>query len=139
MTLKAQSSVAAHVDSVDERMSSVAHLAFLKAVERINDIVKREIGGVQQSASFDLSELNDQKARVLQQFSKAIRALEIDKSKDIVLPVLDELKVVLSDNLRILHYHLEAAREVSAIIAKAMIDADSDGTYVRSRFEKSKA
>ena len=48
-------------------------------------------------------------------------------------PQLQKLSTVLKENARLLRLHIAAVGEISDIIIGSLKDADSDGTYSRSR------
>lgn len=113
-------------------VSSPAYIAVFKAVERIEEIIHQEITCLRLSLSPDLAEFNDQKARALLQFSRALRALDETDDREPLKPILDGLRVRLEENCRLLQFHVDAAREVASIVSNALLEAESDGTYARN-------
>ena len=118
--------------AIDEQSScSPAFIAFFKAIERIEEIVTQEITCLRLSLTPDLGEFNDQKARALLQFSRTLRALDVMEERARLKPMLDGLQARLEENCKLLQFHVDAARDVATIVSRAMLEADSDGTYGR--------
>ena len=118
--------------------SSPAYLAVCKAVERIEEVINQEIACLRLSLMPDLSEFNDQKARALLQFSRALRALDGNEDREALRPILQGLRIRLEENCKLLQFHVDAAREVATIVSNALLEAESDGTYARHSSGSSK-
>ncbi|HEY8578244.1 MAG TPA: flagellar protein FlgN [Beijerinckiaceae bacterium] len=103
--------------------------AVIDRLEATLDAESREL------ATHDLGSLsifNERKARGLVELNRAIRALG-PVGDDALRRRVEGLRIKLEDNRRRLAAHLQAARDISALLTRAIQDAESDGTYSRRR------
>lgn len=120
------------VVSVEEVQYMVVNDAFPNAVSRIERILEQEAVLLQRHEIGALRELNIKKSRGLLELTRAMRALQgVDRSSWGFDPakLLAQLRERLETNRNTLEMHLKAAREVALVIARAIEEHESDGTY----------
>jgi hypothetical protein len=100
-----------------------------KAVRRLEDVVEQETAALRNRAPIDLNEFNHRKNQGLLELDRALRLLNGAPPSDEVKGGLRMLRRKLDENREVLKTHIEAVREVAAIIAEAIRGAESDGTY----------
>jgi hypothetical protein len=106
--------------------------AFSNAVTRIEQLLDREADLLEHRDIGSLCELNVKKSQGLVELSRAMQSLHnVDRASWNIDPavLLSRLRDKLETNRKILDLHLRAAREVSLVIARAIEEQDSDGTY----------
>lgn len=101
----------------------------LAAIQRLEDIVEEETDALQARQLVDFNEFSLRKSRSMLEFVRLARALVNLKNDGDVADNLQRLRLKLEKNRALLQMHLEAACEVATIIAKAIREAESDGTY----------
>jgi hypothetical protein len=101
------------------------------AIDRLEEAVAQETAALQSRQTFDLKEFNDRKSRGLLELTRAMRLIEGTPPDAALINRLAGLRAKLEANSAVLKLHLDAVREISAAMAEAMRDADSDGTYSR--------
>jgi hypothetical protein len=101
------------------------------AIERLEEAVAQETAALQSRRAFDLKEFNDRKSRGLLELTRAMRLIEGTVPDKGLIARLASLRAKLEINSAVLRLHLDAVHEISAAMAEAMRDADSDGTYSR--------
>lgn len=112
--------------------SAVMLEAFIGAVERLERTLDRETEVLRRHQLVALHDFNHEKSHGLLELSRTITAMRaLDPSLfeyDAKAP-LARLRVKLERNLAILQTHLTAVGEIAAIVARAIQDHESDGTY----------
>lgn len=106
--------------------------AFADAVTRIEQLLDQEAGLLAHRDIGALRELNIRKSQGLLELSRAMQALHsVDRASWSFDPavLLSRLRAKLETNRKTLDLHLRAAREVSLVIARAIEEQESDGTY----------
>jgi hypothetical protein len=117
-------------------MNSPAYVSHAAASELAAVIDRLELtldAEAQELATHHLGSLgvfNERKARGLVELNRAIRALGA-VGDDALRSRVDRLRSKLEANRRRLGAHLQAARDISALLTRAIQDAESDGTYSR--------
>lgn len=106
-----------------------ATLAFVKAIERLEQIVELETKSLQAHKPVDLQDFNYRKQHGLLELSHIVRTLDPGPPHDPVRDRLGSLRKKLEKNSSVLQTHLRAVQEIATIVARAIQDADSDGTY----------
>lgn len=102
---------------------------FLNTVQRLEDIIDLETKTLQSFQPVALQEFNHKKIYSLLEL---LRVIPMQESKTIspeIEIVLSRLRKKLEKNLSVLHMHLTAIREISAVMTNAIKEYDSDGTY----------
>ncbi len=104
--------------------------AFPSAVARIERLLEQEAALLERHDIGALRELNMKKSRGLLELSRAMRALQgVDRAGLDPAPRLAQLREKLETNRNALEMHLRAAGEVALVIARAIEEHESDGTY----------
>jgi hypothetical protein len=106
-----------------------ASLAFEQCIARLEDVVEQETAALRSRASTDLRDFTNRKSQGLLELSRSMRLFQVARPSNAVLARLAGLREKLDTNSTVLKRHLEAVREVSTIMADAIRDAESDGTY----------
>jgi hypothetical protein len=115
----------AFADSDGAAASSV----FERCIERLEAVVDQETAALKDRTATDLREFNNRKSQGLLELSRSLRHFQGATPSNAVLARLAGLRAKLDVNQAVLKLHLEAVREVSTIMADAIRDAESDGTY----------
>jgi hypothetical protein len=103
-----------------------------KTIERVANVIDQETESLRLYQLVDLVTFNHQKSHGLLELTRAIRALPPTSFDHEILQDLARLREKLEKNLAVLDIHLKAVRQVSALIARAIEDDNSDGTYSAS-------
>ncbi len=101
----------------------------LNAIERLNATIDEETDRLEIRVSVDLEASSQRKNRGLLELTRAMRLAQGGALDPRVVPQLARLRASLARNQAALQVHIDAAREVSAIIARSIQEVDSDGTY----------
>jgi hypothetical protein len=101
----------------------------LMVIERLEETVEQETAVLRSGRKYDLRDFNDRKSHGLLDLSRAIRLLGTADPGETVKSRLAGLRSKLEVNRSVLKMHLDAVREITAIVSEAIRDADSDGTY----------
>lgn len=101
----------------------------LTAIERLKATIDEETSKLESRAVVDFDTFSQRKNRGLLELTRAIRVASDVQDDPRVAPQLTHLRASLIRNQAALQIHLDAVREVSAIIAKSIQDVESDGTY----------
>jgi hypothetical protein len=114
----------------DEKGTTVLSLVE-KAVDRLEEVVDQETAALQARRAVDLKEFNDRKSQGLLELTRAMRHMQGAAPDAAAVARLASLRGKLELNRAALKLHLDAVREISTVVADAMRNADSDGTYAR--------
>jgi hypothetical protein len=117
----------APVKPVEEESGVLATL--LRTIERLEETLEQETAGLRARAPIDLKDFNNRKTHGLLELTRVMRHLDRGSLTPPVAARLSALRISLEVNQRIVKMHLEAVREVSTILADAIQEAESDGTY----------
>ena len=109
--------------------SDAASLAFEQCIIRLEEVVDQETAALRSRAPINLREFTNRKSQGLLELSRSIRLFQGGRPSNAVLARLAGLREKLDTNGAVLKLHLEAVREVSTVMADAIRDAESDGTY----------
>jgi hypothetical protein len=101
----------------------------LVAIERLKATIDEETSKLEARAVVDFDTFSQRKNRGLLELTRAIRVTSDIQADPRVTPQLTHLRASLIRNQAALQIHLDAVREVSAIIAKSIQEVESDGTY----------
>jgi hypothetical protein len=108
--------------------------AFVKVVERLEGVIEAETALLEEHKHAQLAEFNHRKRQGFLELSRVMRLFRGTEPQENVLQRLAILRSKLERNSTILQIHLRAVQEVAAIIARAIQDAESDGTYSITKF-----
>jgi hypothetical protein len=103
--------------------------ACLRAIERVEQIVELETYALRHRQRGGLDDFNRRKSHGLLDLTRAVRSLGNAAGAESLGPRLQALQVKLRENAAVLKMHLEAVQEISAVMARAIRDGESDGTY----------
>ncbi|VTZ23990.1 conserved hypothetical protein [Methylocella tundrae] len=113
---------------------------FFNAVEKLESLLDLETQLLRQNKPVALHDFNHKKSYGLLELSRAMSACRAhDRSAfdfEARAP-LGRLRTKLESNLASLQTHLTAVGEIAAIIARAIQDHESDGTYSIRRYTRS--
>jgi hypothetical protein len=109
--------------------NAASFAAFVSAIERLEQVIDLETKILHEHKSADLREFNHRKSYGLLELNRALRALGDAASSEDVRLLLARLRAKLERNRSVLRTHLQAVREIAAIITRVIEDDDSDGTY----------
>lgn len=101
----------------------------LSAIERLLATVDEETEKLEIRASVDFDSFSQRKNRGLLELTRAMRLTQGAGADPRVAPHLARLRASLVRNQTALQIHLDAVREVAAIIARSIQEVESDGTY----------
>lgn len=104
-------------------------VALKNAIARLVQVLDRETAALRQRQPVDMDDLCDRKNQALLEISRIGRRLGRDAIVPELQPMLVQLRDKLDENRSVLKLHLEAVQEVAEILAAAIRDAESDGTY----------
>lgn len=109
----------------------------LSAIERLKVAVDEETAKLEVREAVDFNGFSQRKNRGLLELTRAMRLTDgaVDPR---VVPHLSGLRASLVKNQAALQIHLDAVREVSAIIARSIQEVESDGTYSIAGSSRSK-
>lgn len=103
------------------------------SLARLETLLDEERGDLSQGRFARLAEFNSQKSQLLLELNRAMRAhLPAVAAEAALEERLASLRHKLIDNRAVIGVHLDAAREVVALIVEAIREAEADGTYSRS-------
>ncbi|NBN64854.1 hypothetical protein GWI72_13855 [Microvirga tunisiensis] len=116
-----------------ERSPAPVVTTLVAAIAKAHAVVEAETLALREQAGVDLRAYEHRKSQALLELTRASRGLipaGIDGLRD--TPVAEELarlRAALDANMTLLEKHLDAVREIADVISRAMIEAESDGTY----------
>ncbi|WP_319567359.1 flagellar protein FlgN [Cohaesibacter marisflavi] len=101
----------------------------LECVQRAIRAVSRETKALREEKNVDLRAHSDEKSRILLELSRLTEMVDVKTLSSSVTSELLVLRKLLDENQKVLQKHLEAVREITEVLSKAMLAAESDGTY----------
>jgi hypothetical protein len=132
-----------HVQSQGDRRSAPQHRSpvhdadaarsvVFAVMRRIEGYLDEETIALDKAPSFDLKASNDRKSQGLVDLNQAMRRLKTDDVNTELELRLQTFRKKLTLNLRKIRLHLEAVKEITAMLSDAIQSAESDGTYTRN-------
>jgi hypothetical protein len=100
-----------------------------RVIERLEEVVDQETAALRNRTAIDLRDFNNRKSQGLLELNRALRGLDNAPKDRTVTTRLAGLRAKLDVNRAVLETHLAAVREVATVLADAIRDAESDGTY----------
>jgi hypothetical protein len=100
-----------------------------RVIERLEEVVDQETAALRSRTAIDLKDFNNRKSQGLLELNRALRGLDNPPKDRTVTTRLAGLRDKLEVNRTVLETHLAAVREVATVLADAIRDAESDGTY----------
>jgi hypothetical protein len=116
----------------DEDRHGAGNAAIEQAMQRLTGVVEQETAALKDHTAIDLNEFSNRKNQALLELNRAMRVLGNAPLSEAAAASLGDLRAKLALNCAALKVHLDAVREISNILADAIRDADSDGTYLPS-------
>ncbi|MYZ46954.1 flagellar protein FlgN [Rhizobiales bacterium L72] len=102
----------------------------MNAVSRLEAVVDEETEALRaRRGRIDLDDFNRRKSLGLLELSRAMRGVERAGHAEIVTRRLGSLRARLDANQAVLRVHMKAAQEISGLLAEAIRESESDGTY----------
>ena len=101
----------------------------LAAIERLIDVIERETRDLAGPGPVDYRAHSQRKSQGLLELSRLEPKLAGVRSHPRARAALAELLRRLDDNQKLLHARLRAARTIADVLARAIRDGQSDGTY----------
>lgn len=112
--------------------SDAARAVVFSVIARIEGYLDEETEALSKSLKFDFKTSNDRKSQGLLDLNQALRRLQkSDVNQDLQLR-LATFREKLAVNLRKIRLHLDAVKEIAAMLSEAIQNAESDGTYTRN-------
>lgn len=106
-----------------------ANAALKNAAQRLINLLDQETSALRLRTPVDMDDLCDRKNQALLELSRIGRRLDDSDVDTDLRALLAALRRKLDENRSVLELHLQAAGEVTDILAAAIRDAESDGTY----------
>jgi hypothetical protein len=106
--------------------------ALAGALARLEEVIGEETLALEARQSVDLQDFNRRKSRSLLELTRIIRALPPKIMDAELRGRIDRLRLGLVRNKELLRIHLSAAQEIAEVLAGAIGDTESDGTYGRA-------
>jgi hypothetical protein len=100
-------------------------------IKRIEAYLDEETSALDLTPNFDLKASNDRKSQGLLDLNQALRRLRKEDVNSEVQVRLAAFRNKLALNLRKIQLHLDAVKEITAMLSDAIQSAESDGTYTR--------
>lgn len=113
--------------SSPQQPAAIAALA--NTMARLGEVLKSETTALRARRPADLDSFCDRKNQALLELSRVGQKLEREKLSPELREKLDDLRTQLGENQALLALHLRAVRDVADILATAIREAESDGTY----------
>jgi flagellar biosynthesis/type III secretory pathway chaperone len=111
----------------------------LAVIRRLDALVEEETVALETRKKVDFDDFSMRKGRSMLEFVRLMQAqVDLGSEAQVVTDEIQRLRQKLDRNRAVLEMHFEAAREVAAIIMRAIRDAESDGTYSANASQESK-
>ncbi|MCW2274941.1 flagellar protein FlgN [Rhodoblastus acidophilus] len=105
--------------------------AFADVIARVEAVIDQETALLRENRAVQLAEFNTRKQQTLLELNRVLRNVAHVDLKRLERDRVDRLVRKLEDNRQLLAYHLRAMDEISALVSRALQEAESDGTYGR--------
>ncbi len=124
------SDASSHADFKASAIASADEVrGLLAAIRRLQGIVEEETVALESRKRVDFDDFSMRKSHSMLEFVRLMRARSELGAEPEVMEEVQTLRQKLEKNRAVLEMHFEAAREVAAIIVRAVQEAESDGTY----------
>lgn len=101
----------------------------INIIGTLETVVEEETAALAARTQVDLEGFSNRKSQGLMELNRASRNLEAMANHQVVAARLAGLRDKLAINQMALKLHLDAVREISSIVANAIRESESDGTY----------
>jgi len=115
---------------LSEAPSFSTDIAFVRCVERLEELIDSETRILKSCSRIDFEALNLRKTHALLEFMRVTRNMPPQTSSIAQLRLADLVKR-LGANKDVLEQHLHAMQEITALIVDSIRKDESDGTYSR--------
>lgn len=112
--------------------AGAARAVVFAVLSRIEGYLEEETIALDKIPNFDLKTSNDRKSQGLVDLNHAMRRLKSDDVNEDLELRLQIFRGKLAVNLRKIRLHLDAVKEITAMLSDAIQNAESDGTYTRN-------
>ncbi len=113
--------------SSSERNSSLALLE--KTIDKLEELIDEETAALKAHRSIDLRDYNNRKSQTLLDLTRLTRLVG-PTTVDLEFKArLELIRQKLDINRRVIQMHLDAVREIAALVSGSIQEAESDGTY----------
>ncbi len=113
------------------RQRSHAPTALDEAMDRMAATLAQETALLRENRVVELTDFNHRKRQGLLEINRLLRNFAPGDVERVAPARICRLAALLDDNQRMLAHHLRAVEEIANLVARAMQEADSDGTYGR--------
>ena len=110
--------------------------ALIPTLLKLIEVVEEENAVLQERRITHYAGFTDRKNHCLRELMAAQRLEEPHNTANACRSLLQRLSKALRENAALLKLHIGAVGELSDIIIGGLRDADSDGTYSRSRYSR---
>ena len=94
-------------------------------------ILEQETALLRENRAVELKEFNHRKQQGLLEINRHPAQFRAQRRSACRASRICRLAALLDDNQRMLAHHLKAVDEIASLVARAMQEAESDGTYGR--------
>lgn len=108
-------------------------ISLINAIERLISIVKEENDVLRRNEVVTHAGFTERKTQALRELLAVQRSNLTGVNDESVRLIAGRLSKALSENARLLKVHISAVGEISDTIINSLREAESDGTYGRSR------
>jgi hypothetical protein len=123
---------------VTDTMKSEEARGLLAAIRRLEGVVEEETIALGTRKKIDFDDFSRRKSRSMLEFVRLMRGRMRRGDEVEIAEEIQKLRQKLEQNRAILEMHYDAVREVATIIARAIRETESDGTYSASKAWESK-
>ncbi len=103
--------------------------SMIRTLVGLEAVVEEETQALQLRQPVDLDVFSNRKSQGLMELNRSMQHIDPPRHQAQLAPRLESLRTKLAANQAALKLHLEAVREISGIIANAIREQESDGTY----------
>lgn len=112
-------------------LPKAAVITLTAAIRRALDAVTLETEALRSGNQADLRTFEHRKSQALLDLARARASIPPLLHDEEIAGLLRQLKSALSANMALLEHHMKAVQEITELLARSMLEADSDGTYSR--------
>lgn len=106
--------------------------SLLKTILMLESVVEEETAALNAHKQVDFDAFTQRKSQGLLELNRSMKTLAAVADHPLVVERLARLREKLSVNQATLQLHLDAVREISKLVANAIRETESDGTYSQS-------
>lgn len=121
--------LATRADLGDMKVSTAYIAAFSSAVVKATEAVEAETAALRKGQHRELKAFEYRKSKMLLDLTRSHAALPANLVDEELEIRLKGLRAALADNMGLLKLHMQAVKEITDLLARSLLEADSDGTY----------